>query len=266
MTLLMVWTNKPDDPTSINIASDSLLSAHDGKGGQLEWRYATKIHRLHPTREYFAYCGGSFMALSAVSSALATISNSDHLYKVEGKEAPTIGARVKAIREHLHHTLPLIPPAWSPSATLLLAGWDPRKERFALWVMELTNKEVSKPTGIDLTSKRVHYFGSGATNAKTRVDALAKSASISTEGIVRVLGDVIDDTAEPTVGGAPQMVMLRRDDDVPVGFWWPGTGDKDERHLFGLPIRFSSKMENVKWVTRTFEDRPFTPFKRVENP
>lgn len=263
MTLLMVWTNKPDDPTSINIASDSLLSAPDGKGGQLEWRYAAKIHRLHPTHEYFAYCGGSLLALSAISSALTTISNSDHLHKVEETDAPTIDARVMAIHDHCSHTLPLMPANWSSPATLLFAGWDRRKESFTLWMMELRNGGISKPTPVNLAEKRLHCFGSGRANAMRRIEDLGKSASITTEGIVRVLAEVIDDAKEPTVGGAPQMVMLRKDDDLPVGFWWPGTGGREERHLFGLPIQFSSRMDRVKWVDRAFQDRPFELCKRV---
>lgn len=264
MTLLMVWTNKPDDATAINLASDSLLSADDGKGGIISWRYATKIHRLHPTEDYFAYCGGSFVALSAISSAIAAISNSDHLSKVDEEEAPTVDARVKAIHQHLTRTVPLIPREWGRTATLLLCGWDRRKERFTAWKIELTDAGVGEPLDVDLASKRVHCFGSGAASAATRLAALEKAAGITTKGIVKVLVDVIEDAGQPTVGGAPQMVMLTKEQAVPVGFWWKTDAAKDERHLFGPPIQFSSKMESVKWVTGDFEDRPFVPFKRID--
>ncbi|MDC0740894.1 hypothetical protein [Polyangium mundeleinium] len=265
MTLLMVWTNKPNDPTAINIASDSLLSADDGKGGQISWQYATKIHRLHPTREYFGYCGDSFVALSAIASAVATISNSDHLHKVDEKEAPTVDARAMAIHEHLRHTFPLIPTAWRRPATLLLAGWDSRKECFSVWRLELSDKDVAAPVAIDLTSKRVHCFGSGAASAKSRLSELEKKGVVNTQGIVKALHDVILDGKETSVGGAPQMVMLTKESDVPVGFWWSSDGGKGTRHLFGLPIHLSSKMENVSWrEPATFDERPFVPFKRVD--
>jgi len=117
MTLLMVWRNKPEDATAINIASDSLLS-----GGNVDWSFAAKIHRLHPTREYFGYCGGSFTALSAITSSIATISNADHLSKVDEETAPTVDGRVKAIHMHLRDTFSLIPKEWDRNATLLLAS------------------------------------------------------------------------------------------------------------------------------------------------
>jgi hypothetical protein len=257
MTLLMVWTNKARDPTAINIASDSLLS-----GGSLAWPYAAKIHRLYPTREYFGYCGGSFAALSAITSSIATISCSDHLSKTDSKDAPTIAARIDAIHRHLHDTFAVIPKEWDRTATLLLAGFDPRKAIFSAWTIRMTETEVCKPESVDLVSKRVHCFGSGADVAETRISKLAMDDRLTTKDVVRVLIEVIDKKEVPTVGGAPQMVMLTRKKDVPVGFWWRGTDAR--RHLFGLPIDFSSKMNRVKWVNEDFEDRELRLFGRSD--
>ena len=262
MTLLMVWTNKPDDATAINIAADSLLS-DPTRAASVNWPYATKIHRLHPTREYFGYCGDSFVGLSAIAAALAAISNSDHLSETDGSNTPTIQARVKAVHEHLRHTFPLIPPEWNKSATLILVGYDLRKERFSAWELVLSQAGVADPVEVVLTSKRVHCFGT-TSGAEFKISQLEKTGNLSTASIVEVLVDVIRDSSVPAVGGAPQMVMLTKQQDLPVGFWWPGAGEAETRHLFGVPIRLMSKMDHIKWVTSQFEDRPYTPFKRVE--
>lgn len=67
----MVWSNKPTDATAINIASDSLLSTKaTAQSAAASWQYACKIHRLYPTDAHVAYCGGSLMALSAITAAL----------------------------------------------------------------------------------------------------------------------------------------------------------------------------------------------------
>lgn len=81
---------------------------------------------------------------------------------------------------------------------------------------------------------------------------------------MKILADVIRDPKEPTVGGSPQMVMLRKDQATPIGFWWnPRTGAKAQRFLFGQPVQFGSAMRKVSWSDENFADRPFKTFKRA---
>ena len=152
MTLLMVWTDKPNDAETINIASDSRLS-----DGPLVWDYATKIHRLYPTTTYLGYCGGSFVALSAITSATSAIACSDHLYKDAALNGPALTARVEAIHLHIENTFPLIPTDWNREATLLLADYDHRKKAFSAFTIEMTDAGVGKPIELDLLTL-LHHF------------------------------------------------------------------------------------------------------------
>jgi hypothetical protein len=259
----MVWSDSCAGNVSVNLASDSLLSA-DTKTGMISWPHAAKIHRLHPTNEYLGYCGDSFVALSAISSAIATISNSDHLQKVSEAEAPTSTARVKALHEHLKSTYLLLPDEWRQHTILVLASYDGRKKCPSVWVLELTETDVLEPQEIDVSAGNVRCFGSGASNAESRIASLKTVDPITTKDIVSVLVDVIRDDSETTVGGSPQMVTITEGTHLPIGFWWPDKNGKSERHLFGLPIQFSSKMESVKWMTPEFQEKPFVPFKRID--
>jgi len=126
----------------------------------------------------------------------------------------------------------------------------------------MSDAGVAEPARLDLSKERVTCFGSGAAKARARLSEIEKKSVLNSKAVIQTLVEVIDDTSVPSVGGSPQMVMLTKEADVPVGFWW--RGDKAVRHLFGLPIKFSSKMENVKWMTEAFEERPFVPFKRAD--
>lgn len=254
MTLLMIWTDIHDGMQSINMASDSLLSADQGDALTV-WKYAAKIHRLHPTNDYFGYCGDSFLALSAISSAVGVITYSDHLQKVYERDAPGPGARISAIFEHLKSTFSQIPAEWREPTTLVLAGYDRRLMEPDVWILELTAQEIQDPQKLKFNGANYYCFGSGANNAEERIQAINGTKPASTKELVGVLVDVIRDDAEPTVGGAPQMVRITGERQAPVGFWWPNMHGKDERHLFGLPIRLSSRMKAVDWKTPKFEDR-----------
>lgn len=254
MTLLMVWTNKKNDASAINIASDSRLSS-----GKVSWDHGTKIQRLHPTSTWFGYCGDSFVGLSAIASATAAISNSDHLRKLSGAEEATVAARVGAIQIHLANVFKQLPKVWRRPATLIWADHDHRKGHFSAFTIAISSGGVSKATELDLTAKRVHAFGSGAGAAHGKLNALEKKGELKTATIVKALVEVID-SSDATVGGAPQMVMLTATKQTPIGFWWPT--DNGKRHLFGMPIEFSSKMESVTWKTRNFVTKPFRPFGR----
>jgi hypothetical protein len=61
MTLMIIWPNKVENPTSLHIATDSLLSAE-----KIRWGFASKIFRVFPTHAYIGYCGTSLVALHAI--------------------------------------------------------------------------------------------------------------------------------------------------------------------------------------------------------
>lgn len=257
MTLLMVWTNKKNDASAINIASDSRLSA-----GATHWDYGTKIHRLHPTSTWFGYCGNSFVGLSAIASATAAISNSDHLKKLSGVDKPSVEARVGAIRIHLTEVLAQLPKLWRNPATLILADHDHRRACFSAFTIQIDKSGIAEEVPIDLTSKRVHTFGT-TSEANKKLATLEKKDELTTKTIVRTLVEVIDGPTA-SVGGPPQMVMLTKTRQMPIGFWWPES-DARKRFLFGVPISFASRLNSVTWKTREFDTRPFEPFKLVGN-
>lgn len=154
-----------------------------------------------------------------------------------------------------------LPESWRAPATLLFADYDHRKRRFSAWSIRLTKRGVEKEKELDLTSRRVHCFGSGESEANRRVAALERAGSLSTSSIVGVLISVIEGS-DVTVGGPPQMIMLAESKQMPIGFWWPR--ERDKRYLFGVQIKFASKMEGVMWMTREFAEKPYEPLKRVD--
>src|SRR5271155_5892091 len=134
MTLVMIWPNKPVQPTAIHIAVDSLLS--DSTRNQ--WEFAPKIFRVYPTHAHFAYCGDSAMVLSVIVQATAILANTNILSEDGENNSPTIGARSKAICTFLEDSVKACPRGWMQNNILLYCGFDHHKSRFALYEFLLT--------------------------------------------------------------------------------------------------------------------------------
>ena len=97
-----------------------------------------------------------------------------------------------------------------------------------------------------LYKDRVACFGSGKAKAEELLEPGTK-----TNDIIRVLAQVIEDAAVPSVGGVPQMVTIQRRGSRAVGFNW------DVKHvlestLFGLPLHFRSDLRKVKFRDRRY--------------
>jgi hypothetical protein len=242
MTLVMAWLNKQEDPTSLNIASDSLLS--DGKG--VDWQYASKIFRVFPTHNYIAYCGSSLLALSSILQATAVLSNSNTLGKNADPNLATI-ARCRALCTFVSEAVKTFPRKWladPPESTLLYCGFDFPTGRFQAFEVTL-GLAGAKCKQITL-QQEVLCFGSGKKHAQKLL-----GSNTSRKEILGVLSKLIESSAAPTVGGVPQMVSIQKSTSTPIGFNWPVNGGVKST-LFGAPLHFRSDPKKINFLDRHF--------------
>lgn len=245
MTLLMVWTNKPEKPTCLYIASDSKLS------GDAEWEYATKIFRLYPTHEYVGYCGWSLPALAFIHQGTALLYHTDILSKSGNSATASIQGRVKALILNLQQAFSSFPEKWMQTgATVIYGGYDHRLKRFRVFTIGLQQATWAE-TELDLAAKRVYCFGS----EEARGDVLVRAAGqpIGTTEILNILKLVIADSTRKTVGGPPQMVQILSDKSWPIGFQWAVGGCK-QNVLFGVPVQFRRDLSAVKFLSEEFQE------------
>lgn len=241
MTLVVIWPNKPDKPTALHVAADSLLS--DSYGNR--WPYAPKIFRVYPTHAYLAYCGTSAMALSVIMQGAEVLANTDILGDDGSAKNPTVDAKSSALRNHLNDSVGSFPAPWGSNATLLYCGFDHRKREFRIFRLSMSRKGVTRAEEA-LGQGRVFCFGSGA----ARANSLLKPG-MSTPNILGVLKSVINDNSAQDVGGVQQMVTIKRSGSHAVGFNWRING-KNESTLFGLPLRFHGRMDKVHFLDEQF--------------
>lgn len=251
----MTWLGEDEGLPALFLAADSLLSDPAGN----RWHYAIKIARSYPTDEYVAYCGDSGLALAAITQATALVQATSVLARSGTPDRPTLDARSGAWATHLDEAVKAFPSAWLPGPTrVLYAGFDPRRRGrpFGVYVLTLAATGVDRQE-VPLAAGRVHCFGSGKAAADDRL-----KPGMGTPDVLGVLRDVIDDPAVRDVGGAPQMVVIRETGSTPVGFV-STAGGKAQATLFGLPIRFKSRMERVQFLDEQFRKVPYPHAGRV---
>jgi hypothetical protein len=250
MTLIALWPNKVKDATSLNIASDSRLT--DIGGRPIAWDFATKIYRLHPTQLHMAYCGTSSSALQAILQSALLLNASNILAGPEGVGSPTIDAQTSSLRRHLEETIRLYPGAWGNEATILCAAYDWRLKMFRAYTLAFNGTGMSR-NEVDLKSRRCHFFGSGAPRARA---ILGNNAAQSSREIFFALRDVIESPSQTTVGGAPQMVCIKRQGSQQIGFNWTVNG-KIESMLGGVPLKFNSDLKKIEFRDRNYISVPY---------
>jgi hypothetical protein len=242
MTLVMIWFNKPKDPTALHIAADSLLTFDQHS----KWPYAPKIFRVYPTHAHIAYCGSAAMGLSALAQATAILGNTNVLGEDQHPSSPSITARSRALENVFGESSKGFPAKWFVPTELLYCAYNRHMSRFDLFKISL-KRNGARLTKQDTPHKdRVFCFGSGASKARALL-----GPQMSMKEILGVLKAVIDEPAEKEVGGIPQMVTLERTKSQAVGFNWT-VGGKTESTLCALPLHFQSSMSKVRFLDEKF--------------
>jgi hypothetical protein len=249
MTLVLAWPNRELNPTTVHLASDSLLS--DDQGNQ--WQYGPKIVRVDRLHEFMAYSGTSNLAMSLILQSNAVLSSTDALRKGGSSRHPTLDGRVKALVLLLEQAVTTFPTAWlaNGETTLVYCGFDHRLKRFCLFEIYLRRSGITVRPG-SLSSKRPPCYGSGAEKAKQLIAELGYgNRSLTKVEILNVLKHVIEDRSVPGVGGSPQMVAIGKRSSQIFGFSW-GNPDHPQRTLFGMPLHFRSNLKRVRFLDRNF--------------
>lgn len=247
MTLVIAWTNKPEDPTALHLVSDSRLSGP----GATTWDYATKLFRLHPTRDFFAYTGATLPALTLIAQATQFISASRVL---RGPNAQA-DARVSAIQQQFSRCMLDFPKDWGGNdlCKVVLGTFDQRYGRFRLFQLELDNP-TSRPGEVEfLPGQRWMCFGSGAAEANAALrERKNRNGVVKSRDMTEVLAQQIEDPDNVLVGGAPQGVSLNTDRHRPLVFSWP---DKHgERYLYGQRLPATFRPSSARLVDRSMND------------
>jgi len=250
MTLVLAWYSKRGSRSVLHIATDSLLTQ---SGTSNTWSHATKLFRVHPSHSYIAYCDDSFYALSAVAQGIGILSHTEVL----ATETTTLGARAKALGLHMSQVFATFPSTWGKAATLLLCGHDPNLGGIRAWKIELASGRHQCSDALP-NGNRYFALGSGGPAAQKRHSQTADAGSREFFG---TLTHVIGDSSVPDVGGVPQHVVLftRREqraapqtraqvDSTASGINWK-IDNRDESTLFGVPLRFASRMPKAIWRT-----------------
>lgn len=247
MTLVLAWYSRPDTRDVLHVASDSLLS----KSGTREtWKHATKVFRVFPSHSYIAYCGDSLYALSAIAQGIGLLSQTEIL----SMEKTVLKARAKALGDHIGRVLGSFPREWGKSATLLFCGRDPCLGGIHAAKIELTEGHAIVT---DAFPEHARYIalGSGATCA---IGKMPQVSTAHSRDIFATLTATISASTVPDVGGCPQAATLwcrsdgsRRHGSCACGFNWDIDG-RYESTVFGMPLRFASKMSPVVWRTHVF--------------
>jgi hypothetical protein len=249
MTLALIWPHgHKNSVTSLNIATDSRLSDTQGH----TWDHGTKVFRIYPSHHYLVYCGDSILALQAILQAIAIVNSSRTLGQADGPKCPQIGARASAVVNHLRVAFQGFPQAWAKQATLLLCGFDYRDKKFKVHQLTFDNQGFTeKPLKVAMGSYIV--MGSGENAAKKRIGQLGRA---DFPGMLSVLQATIDDPSVKTVGGFPQMTMIRKADSKPVGFRRV-IDARREYLLWGLPLRFRSTLCQLLFLDEQHKSCPY---------
>lgn len=209
-----------------------------------------RVFRVYPSHSYIAYCGDSHYALSAIAQGIGLLAQTEQLVI----ERTSLEARAMALGSHIGTVLKTFPLAWGKSATLLFCGIDPCFGDVRAVKIELVEGNATVTDAIPEGDRYV-ALGSGASFASKKLSQRDTSHS---RRIFGVLTATIAETTVPSVGGCPQAVTLwRRSGKAPrhgssvCGFNWE-LGGEYESTVFGMPIRFASRMSSVIWRTHVF--------------
>lgn len=247
VTLVLAWYSKLGATDVLHVATDSLLSE---SGTANAWPHASKLFRVHPSHSYIAYCGDSLYGLSAVAQGIGLLSSTEILHD----ERTTVKARARALGDHMARVFKTFPSNWGNAATLLFCGRDPIVGGVRAMKVSLVGGNCQVTEAIP-SGHRYVALGSGATFASKYLSQVDATHS---RQVFSVLTAAIRDPSEASVGGCPQAATLfcyRRDPSrggsSPSGFNWE-TGPHLESTLFGVPLRFASRMSKVVWRTSAF--------------
>ena len=247
MTLVLAWLEESAGEQKIHIATDSLLSDNLGN----KWYYGTKIFKFFPSLGCFAYCGSSLGALYFVLQGMALISNTDVLSRHGNSTAPQLRARISALKEHLNDTLKLMPRDWGRDCTVLCIEYNKRLLRFELFSVTVSIRGVAVEDACSSLSKHGDFLalGSGGSKASDLIELNAPGpATRDQKRFLSTLQAVMDNK---TIGGSPQMVTLTKSGIHPVGF-------KQSKGvtLFGIPVKFKSKLGQISFLDENFDRLP----------
>lgn len=238
MTLVLAWYTKQGSENVLHIATDGRLSDPSNAA----WAHATKIFRFGATNLFVAYCGDSHLSLIAITQGISLLPVTNNLSKTG-----LLGAKTRAIGEHIADILQTFPSGWGSRAELLLCGFDPCLGGIQVEHISLSRGkyQISHPLR---GGARYLALGSGAAFARAK---LGSGKDLGSRDFFGVLVKAINEPSLQSVGGVPQHVVLftRKDDPSRDGVAISGINWHGKSTVFGIPLKFSSSMRNVVWRT-----------------
>jgi len=246
MTLIAIWANKPEDPTSIMLATDSRLSNSDQ-----HWDRGTKIFRLGLSHQYFAFCGTALPALCAIQQSAVLLATSNVLSQAilsDSKDA--ILSYATMVSKHLSINMRSFPKAWGSDATVICCGYCSRQNRFEIYKIVLPIADPMPELVPLLFEKcRFYAFGSG----KHEFELQASNAKNSSD-FYRAFLQVILEGKVSSVGGPPQIVSIgiKRSKLIGVNWNFPSGGGGTVSTVLGQELNSKHSLDSVDFRDMNF--------------
>jgi hypothetical protein len=265
MTLAIAWLNKSDNPTSLNLATDSLLSSRPtGQSGSspsqelIKWPYAPKIFRVGTLDEYIAYCGDSAMALNLISQSIMLLGSTTNLCRGGTPTDPQVEARVKALNTHLSESAKAYPGEWAKEVEFMYAAADAREGSFKVFSMKMESGKDLVVEELPISQTRYCCIGCAAEGTRKRLkNKMEEPGILASRAYFETLVEVIDDELHKAVGGPPQMVTIQKGASQVVGVNWEVDG-RLHSTAFGIPLHFKSRLEGMRFFDRHYHGAEYT--------
>jgi hypothetical protein len=246
MTLLLSWASFDDgksEPAAIYIAADSRISWASGE----KWDWAQKVFCSPASAEVFGYCG-DVMCVTQTLSQIVSLSNleafSPSLTPVE---------RIELYCSLLRQTLKSYPATEivSASAVIYATRFENRYHVYEI--------KIGKDAGITYEAI-VFSKNKDGHSSKTRPDRIVRGSGTSNFNIrspsetsyqaFHRFCDCLESGAVSSVGGAPQVVTIRRNGDCLLY----GISLLNENRVLGLPVTELEKFSGItEWKNENFE-------------
>jgi hypothetical protein len=251
MTLLVSWVGiDTHGPSSIYIASDSRISW----GASVKFDFGRKVFAFSKWPDILGYCGDVLFPSIALNQ-IAELADAGLLFDPSYSCKQKFQAIVNKLNDQFAAYPEKISGLAENSLSIIHASRDPNNnKRFFCHEITWTAKQgwYGKEVQFPDTSRVLFAIGAGACQFNQNYDKYERGPNKGTSrNVFHCFCDTLHQINDPYVGGAPQVVGIRRQPNSAARTF--GVVYGGSRYFLGAKIDNLHSFDKVDWVNENFE-------------